>query len=283
MTRGRIGTARVGVLTIIDEEFECAQNALQATKWVQGAYYTTNKRTHEVVLRQAADRGNIQAVHPTQDIIERFQPEVLMIIGIAGGIYGRDSVQLGDVVVADYLHYAEFRKMNQESDRPRFAAYDHPAVSLREDLVDPARRRGWQERIQAPRPQDGEPRVHIGGVVATEKVMGSPSHPEQRRLVSTFDDALAVEMESIGVGRAVHEARGDVSYNVRFLVIRGISDLVHAKRSRFFGSLAPRDDGVAVTNNSNERAEWKQYAASSAAAFAAELVDIMLSTPNPRP
>jgi nucleoside phosphorylase len=275
--------ARVGVLTIIDEEFECVREALNADAQVSGPYYTTDPASCQVVLRQAADRGNIQAVQPTRDLIESFQPEMVLIVGIAGGIAGRDNIQLGDVVVANYLHYAEFRKATDGADRARFAAYDHPAVSLREELVDPARRAEWQTRIAVQAPENvSPPVVHIGGVVATEKVMGDPDHAEQRRLVATFDDALAVEMESVGVGRAVHEARGEVNYNVRFIVIRGISDLVHSRSPGLAGATGG-GDATAAANNNSQRQLWKRYAAASAAAFAAEVVDMMLATTDPRP
>jgi nucleoside phosphorylase len=284
--RGRLETARVAVLTIIEEEFLCAKRALNAVHDLEGdlgGYWTTNVESYDVVLKRAADRGGIQAVTPTKDMVEIFQPEIVLVVGIAGGIEGRDDIKLGDVVVADYLHDSEFRKLTEGADRPRFAAYDHPSVVLRERLVEPVKYLPWQTRIveDPPEPVSRPPTVHIGGVVATAKVMGDAEHPEQRRLVAQFDNALAVEMESVGVGRAIHESRVSVNYNVRFLVIRGISDFVKAKPSGVLAGSFDSDDAAVVENNV-QRQEWKPYAADAAASFAAELVERILKTPNPR-
>jgi len=90
--------------------------------------------------------------------------------------------------------------------------------------------------------------------------------------VANYGDALAIDMESYGVARAVHEARSDPGYNPRLLVIRGVSDLVHAAPEGEDG-----DDDTAEVNN-DERARWKNYAAASAAAFAAATISEYLST-----
>jgi nucleoside phosphorylase len=162
-------------------------------------------------------------------MIEDFRPEVISVVGIAGGIAGREGVALGDVVVGSYLHYAEFVKRAETGDLARYFAYDQPTVSLRESYVDPIRREPtWQRRIaEGLRPQPGEPKVVIGSIVAGEKVLGNPRHDEQKAVVERFSDAVAVDIESVGVARAVHEARRAVDYNPRLVVVRGISDLVH--------------------------------------------------------
>jgi nucleoside phosphorylase len=259
---GRLGIARVGVLTIIDEEFEEVCSALGATAHVHDSpYYADEDGRFDVVVRQAADRSNVPAMGATLRLIEDFRPEVISVVGIAGGISGREEVALGDVVVASYLHYAEFLKRVEAGDLARYFAYDQPSVSLRESYVDPIRRGGtWRGRIlEELRPEPGDPKVVVGSIVAGEKVLGNPKHEEQRAVVERFNDAVAVDMESVGVARAVHESRRAVDYNPRLVVVRGISDLVRT------GEL--EDESAAAEENARERATWKRYAASAAAAF----------------
>lgn len=97
-----------------------------------------------------------------------------------------------------------------------------------------------------------------------------PYHAWQRSVVDRYNDALAIDMESVGVARAVHEAREYFDYNPRFLVIRGISDLVRTRHD------------VQADVNSQERSLWKPYASGVAAAFATRIVDLFCETPSPR-
>jgi nucleoside phosphorylase len=170
--KGRLGTARVGVLTIIDEEFEEVRTALRATEHIlDSPHYADRGDRIDVVVRQAADRSNVPAMAATLQMIEAFRPDVISVVGIAGGVSGRNDVALGDIVVADYLHYAEFLKRSEAGDLARYFAYDQPTVSLRDSYVDPIRREGvWHARIpDGLRPTEGEPKVVIGSIVAGER------------------------------------------------------------------------------------------------------------------
>ena len=76
----------------------------------------------------------------------------------------------------------------------------------------------------------------------------------QQELLKPFDKALAVDMESIGMARAVCDGRSSFWYHPRYAVIRGISDLVSA------------------ADNDDMRAGWKDLAAHTAALVAFEFV-----------
>jgi nucleoside phosphorylase len=281
---GRRGTARIGVLTILDEEFVAARTALGAHRNIPNTgFYTSDPARLDVVLCRSPDRGNLPAQTATADLLEDFRPETVLVSGIAGGIEGRDGIALGDIVIADYIHYWEFRKLGAKGDLPRYQACDHPTVRLRTAMVDPIRYdRTWLPRLTGPRPGPGEINVHVGGLVAGEKVFSDPSHGEQRSVLKRFGDALALDMESYGVGRAMHEARQSVDYNPTFLVIRAVSDLVDGEKEgwlkrRFSGG------GAAATLNQRQRDEWRNYAAQAAASFAAEVANRITQMPEPRP
>ena len=255
MVAGRRGHARVALLTIIDEEFEAARGIFGATEHVPYTQCFTSQPlregTFDWVMMQSLGRSNEPAGEATQDLIEEFRPAFILLVGIAGGIGGRDGVALGDVVVPNYIHYGSYRKLVQGKSLARYLAFDHPSLYFHGYHVEPARRIGnWMRHVTAPRPADGEPRVHVGSLVAGEKLFGDPTNAEQQQMVDFYDDALAVDMESMGMARAVFKSRRSVDYNPQFGVIRGISDLVGQE------------------SNDAVRKQWRGYAAEVAAAFA---------------
>jgi len=276
MGAGRLGTARVAVLTIIDEEFDAVRtSAALGCNVPDSPYYCCDGTNVSVVLRKAPDRSQVPAMGVARDILEDYQPEVLLLVGIAGGIAGREGVRTGDVVVPSYLHYGEFRKLTSSGDLRRYVAFDQPSLSVRDSYVEPIRGTGWAETIPVPAPEPTEgPKVIIGSLVAGEKLYGDPKHHEQQQIVGQFGDAIAVDMESYGVARAVFESRRTVGYNPRLLVIRGISDLVVAAE--------PGEEGRPEMENNEERQTWKAYAAAAAATFAAAVISRFVASPNPR-
>jgi nucleoside phosphorylase len=273
MEQGRLGTARVGVLTIVSDELLALKAALRTDAEIQGeGYYTDDLANPTVVLRQSGGRGNTPATTATLDILEDFRPELVLLAGIAGGIVGRDDVQPGDVVCAEYLHYSEFKKIVSGRELRRYSAYDQPSVSIINKHMRPAAYAArWQERLEAQPPVDGfQPKVLFGSIVAGEKLIGDPGHEAHQYVVREYDDALAVDMESFGFGRGVHEGRGDVDYNPRLAVVRGTSDHVAVRVEE-------------AEDNNEQRRRWRPYAAAAAGAFAAEVVSRFLAVPDPRP
>jgi nucleoside phosphorylase len=273
--QGRVSTARVAVLTILDEEYAAVENQLGPLREIREGYYEPEVDCHDVVVMQAADRTNVAAQEAVDDLVEAFRPEVMIVCGIGGGVEGQDGIATGDVVVASYLHYGEFRKISEDGDHDRYLAYDQPSAMIRSKQVHPVRRSGdWKRRVTVDPPeQDHNPKVLIGPVLAGEKVIGNPEHHEHQRALSRFTDVIAVDMESYGAGRAMHSARTHVDYDPLLLVIRGISDIVRQPQ----GDSGESIDKVAAQANNEQRRLWKGYACDVAAAFAAAMVERLLA------
>lgn len=311
MQKGRYGKTTVGVLTVIQEECDAVKAALGADVRHRKTRYWHGEDGHErFVLVKMADRTNVVAFEAARDMFEHWRPDIVVLIGITGALSSGDA-GLGDVVIPDFVHYGEFRKLTEAGDDLRFAAYDHPTVSLRSDIIEGVREEGdWTDRVLSERPELGtderhgsDPdrlKVEFGGLVAGEKVMGDPDHPEQERMFVSFEHAIAVDMESWGVGRAVHHARSEPDYNPRLIIVRGVSDVVERRKvestdgqaqsgeapevagvsderqtddGRNDSSVVVHPSGVTTVNINNEqRKRWKKYAAASAAAFAAAIV-----------
>lgn len=266
--RGREGKARIGLVTIISEEFDAAQDVFKLTENVTGtAYFVANAANAatadwDIALAQSSDRSNVPTTAIVRDMMEDLRPEIILLVGIAGGLCdqkgkGRDGIEVGDVVMADYVSYTEFLKLDAGNLKLRSYPIDHPSVPLRSRVSQPlSKDKTFDLRgaLQSRFSQDAPCKIHIGQIVSAEKVLGDAKSALQQGLLAPFDKAIAVDMESIGMARAVCDGRTSFWYHPRYAVIRGISDLV---------------DGE---DNSNQRTKWKEFAAYAAAFVAYEFV-----------
>jgi nucleoside phosphorylase len=319
---GRRGRhARVAVLTVIEDEFDAVQEELGAFHSVRGtgafapaAPPAGNPERYPFVLMQCADRSNGPAQGSTRRLSDYFMPEVVLLVGIAGGVQRLDDQDgilawkgdalPGDVVVGDYVHYADFTKNEGGQEKLRFFAIDSPSAVLIErhfnavkstqhtaspwydGLPDrpaprdrPAPPKGLDQRVPREPTQNKLPRLIKGEVIAVEGLAGDPRNQHQMTLVNRFDHAVAVDMESMGVGRALHDLRDEVHYDPLWMCIRGISDTVRAVRPPGHADVMMPE----VAENAAERDRWKRYSATAAAKVAHRLLGLLLSEGrNPR-
>lgn len=284
---GRAGNhARVVVLCILREELEAARNTLGAHVKIDEDEPEWGPHTGQVlpfVVRLCQGRGNGDSQQSTSDVLEKWQPELVVVCGIAGAI-GKMSYSeagevwngplVGDVLLGDYVHYADYNKTTDQSRSQRFSALDHPADDLvtkfEHDLLD---RSDWTDYILQLHP-DGSlvrPTVRRGEILATESVLSGPHHDEQKDILRRFDHALGVDMESRGVGRAIHVRRRGMYYSPRWLSIRGVSDRVWA---------ADPDDPPPTHSPDAERERSRSFAAATAAAATRRVLEVILDRPR---
>ena len=188
--------------------------------------------------------GNVGAAIEAERAISRFEPALLLFVGVAGGL---KDARIGDVVVGTKAYGYETGK-DKEMLLPR------PDVAIAsyslEQLARAVRRDGrWLARRPVTRfdPRDSF-EAFVGPIAAGEKVVASLQSSTYALIKQNFNDALAVEMEAIGVLRA---ARANAALDA--IVVRGISDLV--------------DDKAASDKEGSQT-----VASESAAAFAAEMI-----------
>ncbi len=271
---GRLGSAQVGLMTVTTEEAAIVTKIFALDASLPGTGYTINSLQStpdfKIVHKRMPNQTNLVSVQIAGDLIEDFRPAFLILIGTAGGHSGREGLNLGDVVVADYVDYSGYWKYKNGAVIERKMPHDHPSGHLIQNYVEPLRinPKKWIDRIQEPRPNNGVPKLFIGGLVSGNILLGDPKNEEQIRILNHFDKAYAFEMEGFGLSTAVFKARTSVYYNPQYLVVRGISDLVD------------RD----ATQNQETRAEWTPYAVSAATAFTSVLLEdffFVASGPSP--
>ena len=241
-------TAEIVVLTALDVEYAAVRSHLTGLTRVpyRGTQYETGRlgeRGPSVAIVEIG-AGNVGAAIEAERAVSRFQPALLLFVGVAGGL---KDAEIGDVVVGTKAYgYDTGKDTEILLSRPDVAIASYSLEQLARAVRQDGR---WLARRAVTRfdPKDSFD-AFVGPIAAGEKVVASLDSSTYKLIKANFNDALAVEMEAIGVLRAVRANAG-----LGALVVRGVSDLVENK---------------ATSDNAGSQA----VASASAAAFAAELI-----------
>jgi nucleoside phosphorylase len=190
--------------------------------------------------------GNAGAAIEAERAIGFFKPDVLLFVGIAGGL--KDDVKIGDVVAATKVYGYESGKVAVEGFLTRPVVGNSSAQLVARARAE-ARKDDWRERLSSSEPL---PEVFVGAIAAGEKVVAAQESQMFKFLRSNYNDALAVEMEGYGVLNAAFAYP-----SIKSIVIRGISDMVAGKN----------DDG-----GQGKEVDRHVWASNHASAFAFELL-----------
>lgn len=288
LIQGREGHARAVVMAVTAEEFAATRREFNAVHELQGSGCWSDAPPHDgsgtypVVIAQSSDRSNTPAMESVEDLIEDWRPELVLLVGVAGGIVraGQSGSLVGpspgDVVIAEYIHYGEYTK-NVDGERlRRYFPIDHPSARMLQRHARPLQSDPcWYAGLPVTRPSGAtsdRPMLEMGELVAVEFLAGDGNTDQQTAVLSHFDHALAVDMESMGVARAIHAARQRVHYLPRWLCVRGISDRAAA---------SPEAQRLLKSGNDAERVEWREYAAAAAARAARLILERFLDKERP--
>jgi nucleoside phosphorylase len=205
--------------------------------------YAGKHHTYKVIVREPGMK-NIDMALATDRAIVEFNPQIVLLIGIAGGV---KDVKIGDVLIATKAYGYESGKEDTDGFKSRPAVESFSGELLARAQV--VRRQGnWKKRCD-----DGatEASIFIGPIAAGDKVVAGTNNPTYQRIKEHYNDTLGLEMEAIGFATALQGHR-----KIHGLAIRGISDLCEGK-------------------SETDKQNWQPIAAERAAAVGFELLDML--------
>jgi nucleoside phosphorylase len=198
-----------------------------------------SSQRYTIVVLLLLDMGNDEAASATTQLLNRWHPNYVLMVGIAGGVKGQ--VELGDVVVAKYAFYYEQAKLTLEGEQLRPEQF--PSDRLLYGRAYTYEAAEWHGLIDSIRPGEASeqmiPSVYFAPIASGEKVIADQETIS--KLVKACPKLAAVAMEGAGVARAARGYPGSPGY----LEIRGICDFADPQK------------------NDN----WHGYAANAAASF----------------
>ena len=194
-----------------------------------------DEQFYEIVVAQCSDMGNVDAAVLTTEMLHHWQPQAMLLVGIAGA--ASKEQKLGDVVVASDVFYYERGKETPQGLLPELKMIPSDSVlwNWYQALPD------WIPTISCPRPGNSLalPKLREGVIASGEKVIAEQAVRDQ--IARGDRKTQAIEMEGYGFSKAVwqHVER------VRHLVIRAICDDATLRKNK----------------------KWQPYAAAAAADF----------------
>jgi len=196
---------------------------------------------YHLIVCQIPAMGRIRAAVTASNILRRFRPRYLLVVGIAGGIADR-GVAPGDLLISTQIVDYELQKLTPDDEQMRWEVHrsDEGLCNQARHLPD-----SWRQAIKQKHPTNGIPKCHFGPVASGDKVVAFET--VLRRYRTHWPQLIGVEMEAAGVATTAFTAAPPVP----FFMVRGVSDL--ADRAK--------DD------------RWRLYACDVAAAFTVTLLN----------
>jgi adenosylhomocysteine nucleosidase len=225
----------IGVITVLSEEAQAVRSALGLeSDGASGLSFDLGNlkaggRSASVVATRALARGEGSTMSAFNHLREHYNPRVIVLAGIAGGIH-RD-VRLGDVVVATRVVYYDLRKETPEGTRRRGqerqapAEIGHAVNRFFTDHGEPA-----EFPAEGPGNITRSIRALTGPIGSGNAVIADRDSKILEYLAAFNDEILAVDMEAGGLSQSYHERSATSEWPQGWLVVRGISD--HASKEK---------------------------------------------------
>ncbi len=281
----------IAIITIRDDEFSAVYDRLEEhlsgppiRGSSSGRTYailsvpTTTGKSCTVALARSPEQGNDVSQQVASDVIRDLDPQLILVVGIAGGVPQSDFT-LGDVIISSRIHNFDVNAVKQDVITFDVRGGIHPFVSNITASLPfyKSQLSGWNERdsVGMTRPSvdlvwaqsnvygDTEwrntvlksftshfsepasvvrlPLFKVGSIASSNSLMKNTRIPTT--WLESARSILAIEMESAGVLQAAQQM--DKQYPV--MAIRGISDIIGLNRDERWTPYACQTAGAFTT------------------------------------
>ena len=226
----------IGIITILQEEAASVVDILNlqeenfklGERLYYSGYLEGDRVTHSIVMTQQLSQGEVSVVSAYNDMVKKYNPQIIFLVGIAGGIT-KDvdycSVVLGRQIISYDLmkdtptgiqRRGDVNKISSDL-LPLYQRFLHiisktPIVAAKDSL---------KEYIHI-----AESNIASGSAVIENELS------EIKKWIHNYNDKTdAVEMEAYGLSSAFYEGKiSDKNPKYGICVIRGISDLADTNK-----------------------------------------------------
>lgn len=264
MQAGRQPHVDIGILTVIPAELDAALRVLDLKRcpkdedtgtiyWEGSVHSELTGHDHRVVLSCIGEAGNPSAAAAATELLQKYKPRLLLLMGIAAGIRGK--VKIGDVVLSERIvgyEPAALVKAADSSDqvdpRPEMDRIPHRImqdVVVYQQQQDESRLEAVFRRIggEFPTPPAGKEEEYAEHVATAIRARGTTigsgekllRNPDKIKTLRSLHGKLdTVEMEAGGVVAAARRM------NVLWLIVRSISDFGDEFKNDAFHTFASK-------------------------------------------
>ncbi len=223
-------TLKVGILilTAVEVEYQAVREKVESLETIEdprtfSQYEIGTYLNYRIAIR-CTGQGNPKMALEAERAIKFLNPDVVFLVGIAGGRKPQ-KVKIGDVLIVTRTYSYESGIIVEKDffkSREKGGSLDNGLIEVAKGE---ARNKDW---LTFTSHKDDKYKVISGAVASGEKIIASSNSSVANWIDKSSQDALAVEMEGIGLTTALHALN-----NVRGLIIRGISDMLDGKEEHY--------------------------------------------------
>ncbi len=228
----------IGIITVLNEETQAVVEQLQLNKrpsaFGERVYYEGELEgdgvIHKVALTQQLNQGQESVILAYNDLLRKFSPKIVFLVGIAGGIH-KDSDYCNVVIGDEIIGY------DKQKDTPN--GISRRGSSYRIDAkMKPIIQSFMQGILKTPIKSSKNSKsdtisVHNENIGSGSAVVANELSEITKWIHNYNDKVFAVEMEAFGFSTAFYEGSlNDSSSACSVCIIRGISDLADTKKAK---------------------------------------------------
>ena len=243
---------RIGIITVLPEETSAVieelglikKEAKIGTRTFYEGKLSGDQTEHSVVLTQQLDQGQESVIAAYFALMQKFKPEIIFLVGIAGGIH-KDADYCNVVIANEIIGYDKSKDtpngIKHRGSSHKIDAKLKPYIQTfeqqlsKEDL--PSYNGSKYDKINVFHENIGS-----GSAVIANEVS------EITKWLNEYNDKIfAVEMEAYGFSTAFYESElFDNSPTCGVCVIRGISDRADTKKTKMTKYRVPAAHNAAI-------------------------------------
>lgn len=212
----------IGIIGAIDKELTLFfhEMLIEKTEMIADkTFYIGKIRGHYVVVVKSGI-GKVNAAITATILLTRYNCRIVINTGVAGGL---PPSKIGDIILAKGIAYFDV-SLTEIDDVPYGQMADDPLIINMDDFYLNKAERIFQKLDYS---------YQVGNLVSGDKFVTSKK--DIRKILRNVDNVIGVEMEGMAIALTAHK------FQVPFISIRGISDIIDSKNQAIEYSKASKD------------------------------------------